>query len=459
MDIKNKKIMFLGFGAVAKCVLHYFSHYFVFNKNRVVLVDKSKDAFTPNLRFKKIVLAVDATNFKDLVDSLGFKRHDIIIDLTTSTVTYYFIKMCLLRGFHYINTSIEDVNDAMLGTSIDCQQKMVQSIASRYPKKSTVLTECGQNPGLIQHYILHAFKQMHSMKNKGKCTKKAIQKVITDFKVGSILMSEIDNMVSTTPLKPSIIYNTWSVAGYLFEATDKTELVRGKTNTFVQPYIAPHKISNTTKIYEKMCDSEYDVLFMKENAMKTTLNSICPVLTPSGNVEFVNYRGKLIHHGEIFEMARYFGENAPFMSYVYKNSPYVDQTIEKYKKSFQADDDDVWLYVNQENNFKIFDGTEATGHDSIGCTIFCGEKEVERIFWCGSILSSADVSPEYTPTIVQVAVGVLSGLSFIVEHQDLGWIEPTDIDNDYMLQKSVPLLGKFFFKEIPVDQFNGPIKF
>jgi len=98
-----------------------------------------------------------------------------------------------------------------------------------------------------------------------------------------------------------------------------------------------------------------------------------------------------------------------------------------------------------------------TGFDSIGCTIFCGESTVEKIYWCGSILSDTHkcVKSEFSPTIVQVAAGVLSGLSYILEpNREPGYYPPCRMNTDYMLQKSVPLLGSFFFTEIK-DTFPG----
>lgn len=484
IDIRNKKILFLGYGAIAKCVWNYFDKYFTFNRRRVVLVDKTKSAFTgPNLKgVKKIVMTVDSTNFEELIDRIKLKKHDIMIDLTTSSVTYYFIKMCFMRGFHYINTSIEDGNDAMLGTSIDCQQHMVASIAAQFPHPtSTILTEFGQNPGLVQHYILFALHEMKKLgkqtgKDKGKVNGKVKEKdnysqevirpVVDEFKVGTILLSEIDNMKSSKTLTPGIIYNTWSVAGYVFEAKDKTELVCGKENEFVHPIIPTEKFSDITmSVYDKLRgpSQPYDVLFLKESGLHTTLNSICPVLDEKGEIVITNYRGKLIHHGELFNMARYFGEKAPFMSYVYQSSPYLDQSIKSFQTQNKADEDDLWLYVNQDQTYHIFEGDEVSGHDSVGCTIFCGDKSVERIFWCGSILSTSDacVQKEYTPTIVQVAAGVLSGLSAILSpgNKYKGWVEPTDLDTRYILEKSVPLLGKFRFMEIPASEFKGPIEY
>jgi homospermidine synthase len=283
--------------------------------------------------------------------------------------------------------------------------------------------------------------------------------VIDEYKVGTILMSEVDCMkrVSDTKLDDTKIYNTWSVTGFVAEASDKTELVCGKNNSFIQPIIPSNSLSKITmEVYPSLDD--YKVLFLNEIGLYTSLNSICPLLN-NDKIEFTNYRGRLIHHGEIFEMARYFGKNAPFMSYVYQNSQYIDESIKKFSDNI----DDLWLYVNQENTTTVFDNIKdkLVGSDSVGCTIFCGDKKVERIFWCGSILSHTDkcVKPEFTPTIVQVCAGVLAGLSYILEdkNKNMGWVESTDLDTMYMLEKSIPLLGKFMFLEIPIDKFSGPI--
>lgn len=483
ISIINRKVLFLGYGAVAKCVWNYFSDFFVFHRKRVVLVDKTKTAFYgPNLKnVRKIVREVNATNFTELLDALGMKQADIVIDLTTATPTYFFIKQCYLRGLHYINTSIEDEQDQMLGTSIDCQQHMVKNmmtqLASEHPPRSTIVTECGQNPGLIQHYVLHALNELRKQKEQtdgigsvvnNDFRMETLRRVIRDHHVGTILMSEVDHirMKKGTVIDPLLMYNTWSVNGFFFEALDKVELVRGKANHFIQPLVKDSILSSVTmKIYQPKED--YDVLFLSKNALRCSLNSICPVINPTNpnGLSLSNYRGKLIHHGEIFELARKFGEDTPFMSYVYQSSPYVDESITRFYRNFPgATEEDLHVYVNQPDTFCVMDNIKMGegnlhGSDSIGCTIFCGQDKIEHIYWCGTILSSTDtaVKPEFTPTIVQVAAGVLSGLSYALEHPAMGWCEPTDMDTMYILEKSIPLLGKFFFMEIPVSEFNGKL--
>ena len=40
INLKSIKILFLGYGAVAKCVLNYFKYYFDFDLSRVYIIDK-----------------------------------------------------------------------------------------------------------------------------------------------------------------------------------------------------------------------------------------------------------------------------------------------------------------------------------------------------------------------------------------------------------------------------------
>ena len=235
INIKFKKILFLGYGAVGKGIWNYFTEYFDFNRKRVALVDKNRLAFIgPKIdNVKKIVMTVDSTNFENLIKKVGLKKGYVIIDVTTGTPTYFFITICFERGFHYINTSIEDENDDMLGTSIEYQQRMVGEIAKGFPHAtSAIVTECGQNPGLVQHYVKFALNEMKKQKtndNKSDYSKKTLTEVIDEFKVGTILMSEIDMLEKRDTFKEKvsknpIIYNTWSVNGYLFEAVRVTDI-------------------------------------------------------------------------------------------------------------------------------------------------------------------------------------------------------------------------------------------
>jgi homospermidine synthase len=496
IDLSHKKILFLGYGAVAKCVWNYFDHFFTYSLENIFIVDKFQDTLIGpklNLVPKKNILVqeIDTANFVDFLNKHCFSEGDVIIDLTVISNTYYFIHTCFSLGLNYINTSIEDMSDKYIGTSIDFQQKVVHDIYKKYKQngtiRSNILIECGQNPGLIQHYVLYALNEMNKLKNQDTeddYRKQTLTKVVDDYKIGTIFCSEIDHLVFAGDvydddsaklydagiLNKDVIYNTWSVGGLLVEGFDKTELVcGGLENNYIKPLI-DESVLLTEKIdslKKSMNNDVYNTVFLKDIGMNNSLNSICPILNENGEIKYTEYNGKLIHHGEVFELARYLGKKAPFMSYVYQLNKYVAASIQNFTKNHpEYDETELQVLIktkyenyNVLNNIGKYDQERIIGHDSIGCTIYCGDDKIERIFWCGSILSDIDdnVLADFTPTVVQVAAGLLSGLSCIMEPENTsrGLLESCDLDTTYIINKSRPFLGKFFFTEIPVQQFSG----
>lgn len=475
----SKKIMFLGYGAVAKCAWNYFPQYFTITPDQAYLVDKTQSAFYgPGIvGTHQIAEKVDPTTFESLLDRLGFNEGDVVLDLTFASSTYFFIHTCLMRGLHYMNTSIEDASDIFHAGSIDHQQQLIKELYERTKKETTirscVLTEFGQNPGLIQHYVLHALNRMYKMSHPldpmadREYRKEVLTALVDEYKIGTIFMSERDQLRTSRPMNKNTIYNTWSSAGFISEALDCAEVVHGLDNPYIQPRWHDKDINHgMMKLYAPYQNNGKEVLFLKENGMNSTLQSISPIWV-NGSIHYDSYRGSLIHHGESFELANYFGRNAPFMSYVYQYSPYMKRSLTQVEHAFGLHDrDSLMMYISSRpDSFSVMDNIDlpeeyhATGFDSIGCTILCGDKTVERIFWCGTILSDDDpINPNFTPTIVQVAAGVLSGLSYIMEKgRKPGYYQPCDLDTLYVLQKAMPLLGTFFFTEIDHTQFQQPL--
>ena len=477
IDLTTKKVMFLGYGAVAKCTLHYFSSYFTIPSTAIYLVDKNVDAFYgPHLENVHMINEnITSVSFEDLLDRLQFNHGDIIIDLTFNSSTYSFIRTCLSRSIHYINTSIEDKNDDFDGESIDFQQQTIEKIVEHFKHTSTVnsciLTEFGQNPGLIQHYVLYALQQLYHMIHPsyiGDLSKEQLIEMIDVYQIGSILMSERDQLKTVRPLHNQFIYNTWSVAGFVSEAYDHTELVQGIGNQYIKPIFDIQYIHPLTEQYKTHLKHGKNVFFLNDMGKNALLPSIAPILRDCA-IEYETYYGSLIHHGEIFELATYFGEKAPFMSYVYQYSPYLEQSLTYINHEYGYTTGKQYMnYITSDaHNYRVFDNINVDdsdamkGFDSIGCTFLCGKEKIERIFWCGTVLSHHDkIHPEFTPTTTQVAAGILSGLSWLLEPERApGYYRGVDLDTSYILEKAKPLLGNFFFTEIDSSQFTEPFNY
>jgi len=449
--------------------------YLDYDPKRVHAIDQFETAFTgPKVdQLHKHVGHVSADTFDSWMDEIGLLPGDIIIDLTYDSATYYFIRRSVERGFHYMNTSIEDNADEFQGTSINTQQERVQDIIQECKFndliQSNILTECGQNPGLIQHYILYALNEMRKLKtndDQDYYDRATLINTIREYHIGTIFCSEYDDQIASNPPHPDVLVNTWSVTGFLTEALEPTELVRGKSNPWIQPYI-DHSLYHPFRMSIYPQPDDYDVLFLTEPGLHMTLPTIAPIWV-NHTIEYASFRGKLIHHGEIFDLARVFGPDAPFMSYVYYNNLAMEHSLKRFFKTYPCSEAlDIKLYANQPDTFCVMDQRHhVSGQDSIGATIFCGQDKIERIFWCGSLFCDTDIDKHtetykkdhrryFTPTVIQVAAGVLSGLSFILEEKNAnkGWFQSSDLDTTYMIEKSKALLGQFYFTEIPIHLF------
>jgi homospermidine synthase len=464
VNITHKNILFFGFGAVAKCVIHFLNMFFEYDTKKVWIVDMNSHTMQGedinNIDPTHIiVMQVRAHNFDDLLDRCGIKEGDLVIDLSALTSTYYFIACCLKRGIDYVNTSIEDSDDKMFGESIMVQQQTLIEICNK-PMKSVVLVECGQNPGMIQHYVRYALNALNiSAGHKSDYSVESMRRAITDHKVGTILMSEIDGMQSATKTEKGIIYNTWSVLGLLSEGCDKCEYVGGGVkNTYVKP-----QINNMDDVRNKLVG--YDIVkFTTNNGLNTILNSVSPIIDEQNNVKFVEYNGRMIHHGEAFELARYFGDCAPFMSYVYKLNKYAEESL----RSCGMNGENLEMYLLQNGKYVVFDKLteqyDMYGFDSVGCTLYCGENTVDKIYWCGSIASGKkredesdkDICSKFTPTIIQVAAGLLSGMSYVLtEGREKKLYLPLDLDTEYMLTNASFMLGNLFMDRISTGLHTG----
>ena len=67
-------------------------------------------------------------------------------------------------------------------------------------------------------------------------------------------------------------------------------------------------------------------------------------------------------------------------------------------------------------------------------------------WWCGSILSVEEarrLAPGQNATTVQVAMGVVSAVMWMIENPRKGLCTPEDLPHDYVLKISRPYLGRF----------------
>jgi homospermidine synthase len=474
INIEDKKILFLGCGAVSKCCLSYFNNYFIFDYTKVIIVDKSsKEKDFPsvdhylkrNSRF--IVKEIDKNNYKDLFDSFDLREKDIVIDLTTRTPTFEFFTYCRLNNLFYTNSSSEQsfAKDHRFESMI-LQHYNYMEIVRKTPhcNNVTTLIEYAINPGLISsftlkgiddiaNYFIHKNEMndtideelinLNNLKNNDR-----YRLLAKKLKIRVIHCSEIDTQVVTSnTLSKDKYYNTWSYVGLVDESYQGIELAVGT-----------HEKEIPLEKHEVYINGIFSSSIMCKDVK---VKSIVPLnVDENNNVVFTEIEGYPIHHGECCSLYRLLSlhDYSPTMHYVYKLNPYAEDFIVKNKNDTNlihvSNDSNAWEVLNLHNH-------QIDGYDNVGALFIleenehdtCGETSSKNKFtwWSGTILSN-----EYaqnilndnvnSATLIQAMYGVLGGLywSLLPENQNKGLCFGEDVDYKLILSLNEKFLGKIY---------------
>lgn len=471
----KSKFIFLGCGAVSKCCIYYLPKFFKIDYNQVTIVDKDKNSFDfPTVKnaiqqgSTIIHYAITRDNITTLLDKIiKVKEHDIVIDLTTNTSTYIFLKECRIRKLLYINTSIEDdkplnVNKSCpINNSIFLQHTNLLAIAnktSNIDDNITSIIEFGMNPGLISVFVKQGILNLtklvlrHQIKNnslnkkllryyKNKDHKNLAQ--ILDIK--AIHCSEIDTQIPKKKPKQQFI-NTWSSVGLITEGIEPAEIQIG-----THEQILPFDKSNVSQIIPQLITT-------RTPGKDIHIKSIVPLsINKNNDIQFTYIEGRCIHHGEGISLNRYIGsfEYSPTMHYAYKLNPITDKLLDTLSQSQLID------ISNNPKQWKVLNVYEDKlhGYDNIGSLFIFDKNPITNInepfsFWTGSILHT-----DYTknilkdkyfgPTTIQVMAGILSGIRWMIKNKNSGITFGEDLDDNYIIKLSKKYLGKYYSG--PVD--------
>jgi len=461
IDITDKKIIFLGCGAVAKCCLYYFSYFFNFDYKKVIIVDKlQREKEFPvvkhYLRKKSIFLVreVNEDNYLEFFDSLKLRCKDIIIDLTTRTPSFCFFKYCRLNNLFYINTASEQVLLKDIN-SIAVQHCNYFDIARKTSMcdNVTTLVEFGMNPGLVSLFVLKGIDDIAQYFINKNYKNNTVDNELLDLysikcierysllakKLGIkvIHCSEIDTQVVTSnTLVKDKFYNTWSCLGLIDESFEGIELVIGTHEKEIP--LPKHQIFiNGIFSSSTLC-------------VDAKIKSVVPLKIENNKVVFTEIEGHPIQHGECASLYRLLSTHdyAPTMHYVYKLNKYAEQTINRYNKKELLNislDPNMWEVLNAHNH-------DIEGYDNVGA-FFILDNNTDNLFtwWSGSILSnyfSKKILKDKmnSATMIQVISGVLGGLywALLPENQNRGLCFGEDVDYKTVFSITEKLLGKIY---------------
>jgi homospermidine synthase len=444
------RILFLGFGAVARCTLPILLKHIAVESKRVTIMDfeSNQEALKPWIE-QGIAFVRDRVTQENMGSLLG--RHlatgDLLIDLAWNIDACEIVQWCHDHGVLYVNTSVElwdpysGANDKHpTERTLYWRHMNLMQMKARWEEPgATAVIEHGANPGLISHFTKQALLDIaERVVLEKKFTPKQTEKIIHHAKAGEfnhlacqlgvkvIHCSERDTQITSQPKLVDEFVNTWSVEGFREEGTTTAEMGWGTHEKELPSLAFEH--SNGPK--SQIC--------LARMGINTFVASWVPP-----NHEII---GMIVRHGEAFTITEkltvWDGGRAMYRPTVHYAYCPCDSAIAS-------------LYELRGYNYRLQSRARIMTDDIISGADILGALVMGHPYqswWCGSDLDieeSRRLVPHQNATTMQVAVSVVAACMWMIENPRLGVCVPDDLPHDYVLQICKPYLGKFV--SVPSD--------
>ena len=471
MDVKlfKNKVLIIGYGSVARCTLPILlKHIDIPYKNITIVdfVDKRQD-LKPWLK-KGIKYSQEKINPINITKILSKYTNPggLVIDLSWNIDCLDILNWCHDNKVLYVNTSVEEWDPyaaihakSPFKKSLYYKQMEIREMVSKWNNGSTTaVLDHGANPGLISHHTKKGLTDIARKAIKDKTTPKKIVKLLKrllheknfphlamELGVKVIHCSEKDTQITNRPKELDEFVGTWCIEGLREEGTAPAEIGWG-THENELPQFA-HKPPYGPK----------NQIFLSRMGMNTWVRSWVP---------YCEIIGMVIRHGEAFSISEKLT--------VLKNGKVIYRPTVHYAY-MPCNETLSSLYELRARNYelqakqRIMSDEIIKGEDRLGALIM-GHKY--NSWWTGSILSIDEARrlvPHQNATTIQVAIGVVCAVMWMLDNQNKGICVPDDLPYEHVLNIAKPYLGKLvsepsdwtplknyqiFFKENPTSYMD-----
>ena len=438
----KNKILMIGCGSVGKCALPLLLKHIDVPYKNITVVDFA-DKRELLARWIKKGLKYSQERITPVNMAKVLSKHvssgGIIVDLSWNIDCLDMLTWCHDNKVLYENTSVEEWDPyAAIHTSspfkksLYYKQMQIRNMRAKWNHGSiTAVLDHGANPGLISHFTKRGLIDITKKAIMDKATPRAQAKILKRFwhakdfarlamalGVKVIHCSEKDTQVTDRFKEVDEFVGTWSIEGLREEGTAPAEIGWGthETKIPILTHLPPYGPKNQ--------------IFLSQMGMNTWVRSWVP------NCEII---GMVIRHGEAFSISDKLT--------VWKNGKAVYRPTVHYAYS-PCNDTLLSLHELRARNYelqpklRIMGDEIVKGDDTLGALIM-GHRYTS--WWTGSILSIKEARklvPHQNATTIQVAIGVVSAVLWLMENQDRGVCLPDDLPHDFILNVAKPYLGK-----------------
>jgi len=426
-----RHLVMLGCGAIGQAILPMLLRHtdITSERIRIITADDMGKSVAERYGIEFIVNPLTPDNYASTLKE-NLSRGDTLLNLSVDVASTDIIVVCQELGVLYLDTSAEQWPGFSSDPSVPIAERTnyfrttgkIHELKRTYANTVTAVANHGANPGLVSHLIKEAL--LHIARDTGGPTdipksREDWARLMQMLKVRTIQMAERDTQASTALKQPDEFVNTWSIDGFLSEATQPAEVGWGTHEKDIPSDGHVHTFGNQAALY-----------FDRPGAL-TQVRSWTP--------REGQYHGFLITHDECMTTAEYYtlveSEQVVFRPTVmYAYHPCDDAVL-----SLREYAGNNWHPPKKK---RILMDDIVRGSDELG-VLLMGHKR--RAYWYGSDLSIAQVR-EMAPknqnaTTMQVAAGALAALIWALENPACGICEPEDLDFRRILDIAAPYLG------------------
>lgn len=444
MPAFRQKILMIGYGSVAKCTLPLLFKYIDLAYFQVTIIDFVDQHEALSEWIKKGIHYyqehIQPENMHEILNKY-IDAGDIIIDLAWNIDTVALLQWCHDHNVLYLNTSVEEwdpvkdiLNKPIQKKTLYWRQMQIRkSIALWRENSSTAVVDHGANPGLVSHFTKQGLTDIankalqDNLISKEKI--KPVETALSEQRFAHLAMhlgvkvihcSERDTQIASSPKQLDEFVNTWSIDGLIEEGMAPAEIGWGTHEK---------KLPSNAHVPDSGPKNQ---IFLAQMGMNTWVRSWIP------SQEIL---GMLIRHGEAFGLSDYLTVWGSQEKVLYRPTVHY-----AYMPSY---DTLLSLHDLRTKNYqmpkrkRILCHEITQGEDILGALIM---GHPYHSWWTGSMLSiqeSRKLVPGQNATTVQVAIGVVAAVKWMIENPRQGFCLPDDLPHEMMLNVAKPYLGNF----------------
>lgn len=425
----DEKCVLLGFGSIGNAGIEVMFQHIDLDRGKFFVVSEAFDRADKHQDHG--VTFVDSRiteqNLATELDALFDNEPGLLVNASVNICSKALIDYCQSRSILYVDTSFE-IWANLVGTDNMINNggrfSDIQEAKKRFVGGATAITCHGANPGIVSHFAKRLVSIIAGREFGFGATKPKTQQEWANLaqKLGitSLVITEMDSQRPRNLPPEKMALNTWSIHGFLEEASEKICVPFG-THEPIRDAVAPY-------VYDA-----HGVQYLEMPTRSAYYHSLG--YSPTFGV----FSGMVIPHVEAFTIANYFSVRSedgtalyqPTSYFCYRPCPAALQTVSNAAGNNWQPDGPVRVMLEE-----IEDGI-----DSLGVMAF--RNNTSEIVWYGSEVSNemANAFTTCNATSLQVIAGLISSMLYVIQHPREGLLEPEDLDTDFILDIATPYLG------------------